>query len=367
MSRYPRTGTQPETLVKILMTVIEKTPAGGATLEDLKDAYTEINDRQPSARTIYRIIRRLNLFFDPLCYGEKCEPGEEAFSAESDEPVRGEKVIQGEKRGRKTYYYFRGKNYNLPVGPHDATMLLLAMYPQLRGAMKSSIEAAMQSIFSNVLGGLSAYASIISELEHVVHVSGSALADPTRSEMLIKEILRAIRERKRIRLSYWRTYDGALTERVVEPHGLLRRLDNWYLTGYCMERQQRRVFLLLNIKELKVLEGSFYRMPPGFSLKEAYQSVWGTWTGEKAPVLETVRLKVEAGPAERFRHALFHESQRVRELPGGELEVVYRLVGAQEMIPWLMSWGGAVEVIEPAWLRNQLMHELQQLLQRYQK
>ena len=208
MSRYPRTGTQPETLVKILMTVIEKTPAGGATLDDLKDAYTEINDRRPSARTIYRIIRRLNLFFDPLCYGENREPGEEDFSVEIDEPVRGEKVIQGIKRGRKTYYYFRSRNCNLPLEPHDARMLLLGMYPQLRGAMKRSIEAAMRSIFSNVLSGLSAYAGIISELEHVVHVSGSALADPARSEKLIKEILRAIREKKRIRLSYWRTYDG---------------------------------------------------------------------------------------------------------------------------------------------------------------
>ena len=65
------------TLVKVLITVIEKTPSGGATLEELQDAYAEINDRRPSVRTIYRLIRRLNLFFDPLCYGEKPEPGEE--------------------------------------------------------------------------------------------------------------------------------------------------------------------------------------------------------------------------------------------------------------------------------------------------
>ena len=65
MTRYPRTGTQPETLVKILITVIEKTPSGGATMEELQEAYAEINDRQPSVRTIYRLIRRLNLFLIP--------------------------------------------------------------------------------------------------------------------------------------------------------------------------------------------------------------------------------------------------------------------------------------------------------------
>ncbi len=45
--RYPRTAAQPETLVKILIAIIEKTPAGGTTLEELQDAYAEINDRRP--------------------------------------------------------------------------------------------------------------------------------------------------------------------------------------------------------------------------------------------------------------------------------------------------------------------------------
>ncbi|MEG3066878.1 MAG: WYL domain-containing protein [Syntrophaceticus schinkii] len=97
-------------------------------------------------------------------------------------------------------------------------------------------------------------------------------------------------------LSYLRTYDGAVTERVVEPHGLLCRLNNWYLTGLCTKRQERRVFLLLNIKNLAVLENSFYSMPPGFSLKEAYQDIWGTWTDDESGDLETVRIKVCAGP-----------------------------------------------------------------------
>lgn len=366
MTCYPRTSSQPETMMKILITVIEKTPSGGATLEDLQDAYAEINDRQPSVRTIYRYIKRLNLFFDPLSYGEKPEPGEVGLAEDdADEAIIGEKAICSKRRGHKTYYIFRSQKSKLPASYLDATMLLLGMYPQLRGAMKRSIEAAMQSIFRNTLSGLSTFAGILSELEHVIHVSGAFPADPAKNEAMIREILRAIREKKRVRLSYLRTYDGAVTERVVEPHGLLCRLNNWYLTGQCTQRQQRRVFLLLNIKDLAVIENSSYCMPPGFSLKKAYQDIWGTWTEDESGELETIRLEVCAGPAERFRHNLFHESQCVRELPDGRLEVTYRLSGAQEMIPWLMSWGGAVEVLEPAWLREQLISSLQETMRCY--
>lgn len=368
VASYPRIAAQPETLVKILIAIIEKTPEGGATLEELQDAYAEINDRRPSERTIYRLIRRLNLFFDPLCYGERPEPGEGAAAGGGeDEDIAGEKAICGRRRGRKTYYIFTGEKNDLPAGVHDATMLLLGLYPQLRGAMKSSIEAAMQSIFRNTLSGLSSFAGMLSELEQVVHVSGAFPEDPVKSELLIREIVRAIRERKRVRLSYLRTYDGAVTERVVEPYGLLCRLNNWYLTGRCTRRGQRRVFLLLNIKDLAVIESSFYRMPPGFSLKELYRDAWGTWTEDESPALETVRLHISAGPAERFRHNRFHDSQRTRELAGGNLEVTYRLRGAQEMIPWLMSWGSAVELLEPLWLKEQLIGNLRETMRHYRK
>ena len=368
MASYPRTGTQPETLVNILITVIEKTPNGGATLEDLRAAYAEINDRRPSVRTIYRHIRRLNLFFDPLCYGEKPEPGEGDFGDEEDgESVAGKKAIYSQRRGCSTCYLFREISNELPASAHDTTMLMLGIYPQLRGAMKSSIKAAMQSIFRNTLTGLSTFAGILSELERLVHVSGAFPADPVKSEALIQEILRALRERKRIRLAYLRTYDGAITERVVEPHGLLCRLNSWYLTGWCTKRRRRRVFLLLNIRELTVLEGSFYHMPRGFSLQEAYRDVWGTWTEDGCGELERVRLRVRAGPSERFRHNLFHESQSAKDLPGGRLEVTYRLTAAQEMIPWLMSWGDAIEVLEPVWLREELIKNLQETMRYYRQ
>lgn len=73
MPVYPRMRDFPEALVKILLTIMEKTPNGGATMEDLKEAYQETRGSTPSNKTIYRSIRRLNLIFNPLAYGETPE------------------------------------------------------------------------------------------------------------------------------------------------------------------------------------------------------------------------------------------------------------------------------------------------------
>ncbi|MGB4428800.1 MAG: hypothetical protein WBI48_04080, partial [Thermacetogeniaceae bacterium] len=116
----------------------------------LKEAYAEINDREPSARTIYRYIRRLNLLFDPLCYGEKPEPGEEDQPEDdTDEAVTGEKAICSKRSGRKTFYIFSGKKSDLLAGNKDVTMMLLGMYPQLRGAMKKALKRLWRASFAN--------------------------------------------------------------------------------------------------------------------------------------------------------------------------------------------------------------------------
>ena len=63
MAAYPKTGRSPEALVNMLITVIEKTPGGGATLEDIREAYSFAKDVEPTDRTIYRNIRRINELF----------------------------------------------------------------------------------------------------------------------------------------------------------------------------------------------------------------------------------------------------------------------------------------------------------------
>lgn len=61
MPYYPRMGDFFGALVKILLTIMEKSLEGGATMEGLKGSYQEIRGSIPSNKTIYRSIRRLNL------------------------------------------------------------------------------------------------------------------------------------------------------------------------------------------------------------------------------------------------------------------------------------------------------------------
>ncbi len=102
-------------------------------------------------------------------------------------------------------------------------------------------------------------------------------------------------------------------------------------------------------------------------MKEVFGSAWGimvTDDAQKAKV-ETVRLRVKKGIAERFKAVSFHDSQQVKCLPHDEAEVCFEVSGAGEMIPWLMSWGPTLQVVEPQWLRDMMVKSLKETMDVY--
>ncbi len=360
MSTFARTGDYPEALVKILLTVIDKTPDGGATLDDLKNAYAEARDRMPHTKTINRAVRRLNILFDPLAYG--------AAEDDTDEPtiaLSGQLAIQPVRANSRLRYKFTRDLKTRPVDPSLAFMMALSLYPQQRGLLGGQFEVVMKLIFEEVLSRLANYCNLYNEIKKYVYVCGPEPINPQKSFQIIEKVLQAIRLKKRVKIDYFRTYDAALTIREIEPYGLICRFNTWYLTGRCCEKNERRIFLLSQIRRIQLVENSICHIPPDFSLHDDYCHNWGVWTEHEAAPPETVRLRVEKGLAERFRINRYHDSQQTKELPDGSIEVSFLLSGAQEMIPWLMTWGSTMELLEPQWLREALAEQLAKALAYY--
>lgn len=366
MTAYPKTGDYPEALVKILLTILEKTPEGGSTMDDLKEAYESIRGTFPSNKTIQRAIQRLNLIFDPLVYGEQKEPGEDEdqeFQGEGLETVP--PVIQPQKRYRKTFYIFTGEIGGNSMDNNIALLMTLGLYTQQKGLFKGYFETVISEIMRETMAKANDYQNIFKKIDKHIYVSGFGPSEPRKNLFKIREVMRAIRNRKRIQLIYLRVYDGITTKREVDPYGLICRFNNWYLVGFCREKQNRRVFLLDHIQRLKVKENSLISLPADFSLRYIYGKAWGVWTEDHPVEPETVRLKVKKGIAEKFKAVNFHESQKICELTNEEIEVTYQLTGAKEMIPWIMSWGMAVEVLEPLWLRETIKEKLHEMILQY--
>jgi predicted DNA-binding transcriptional regulator YafY len=91
---------------------------------------------------------------------------------------------------------------------------------------------------------------------------------------------------------------------------------------------------------------------------------WGIWTSDH-PV--DVLLRFTPRIASRVIATTWHESQEVRELSNGGIELQLLIAEPTEIRNWILGWGQECEVVAPASLRESIRSELQSALAAYSR
>jgi predicted DNA-binding transcriptional regulator YafY len=133
----------------------------------------------------------------------------------------------------------------------------------------------------------------------------------------------------------------------LEPDAALRSV---YLIGHDEPADAMRTYKVERIQSA-TLTLDRYEIPADFDPDEWLANSWGIWSSDTTPTAR-VRLRFAKSVAHRVREAVWHRSQELNELPDGGVEMAVTVAGTVEIRPWILSWGDAVEVIEPAELRD---------------
>ena len=67
-----------------------------------------------------------------------------------------------------------------------------------------------------------------------------------------------------------------------------------------------------------------------------------------------VVIRFDPAVADQVRERDWHETQQMRDLPSGGLEVRLRLGALAEVERWVLGWGASAEVLGPAELRKRI-------------
>jgi predicted DNA-binding transcriptional regulator YafY len=146
----------------------------------------------------------------------------------------------------------------------------------------------------------------------------------------------------------------------LEPDAALRSV---YLIGFDEPAGAMRTYKVERIRSA-TLTTDRYEIPDDFDPDAWLANSWGIWSSEGTPTA-LVRLRFDASVAHRVREAVWHRSQRLTELAGGGVELTVMVAGVIEIRPWVLSWGGAVEVLEPAELREAIAASVRDAAARY--
>jgi len=173
--------------------------------------------------------------------------------------------------------------------------------------------------------------------------------------LALKELRRAVLENRTVEFCYQGRYHQEISYRTADPYGLAYYDGAWYLVAYCHLRQDIRHFRLERLNELSLTAKTFIR-PADFNLRQGQPE-------QERPILIQVQFDNEA--ARRVKESRYFYITAEENNHAGLL-VTLRVRQEQDALGWLLGWGSHAFVLEPASLRQRLIEEAEQLLQKYQ-
>jgi proteasome accessory factor B len=167
---------------------------------------------------------------------------------------------------------------------------------------------------------------------------------PEATDMKRFEIVaRAIQQRRALRFEYRKPGEKNASGRHVHPYHLSCNDNRWYVIGYDVDRDDIRTFALARMNGSMAL-GETFQKPKEFSVAKYLRGSLTVMSGRSD--FEVV-IEFDAWATDQLRGRLWHSSQQVTELPGGESRMRMRLSGLEEVERWVLSWGTHATVIQP--------------------
>lgn len=262
-----------------------------------------------------------------------------------------------------TYHYTEAVDafptVNISEGEVFSLLVAQRALEQYRGTpfhrqLAASFEKLTAALKDTVTFGPSDDMAAVS-FKHV----GVGKADAEVFERLTRGVVR----RLEVTFDYRKPGGAVVERRQVRPYHLSSRQNLWYLVGFDVQRGALRTFAVPRITNVETTSAKFER-PEDFSPEEFFAKALGVVGGGGESYKVMVRFA--AGSADRVREREWHESQKVRELPGGAVELTLQLGALEEIERWVLQWGADAEVVQPKELRRRLSAVALALANKYQ-
>jgi predicted DNA-binding transcriptional regulator YafY len=169
-----------------------------------------------------------------------------------------------------------------------------------------------------------------------------------------REVLSALRLRRRALIRYRSLSSGRTTARWVRPYHVFNLRGDWYLIAWDETRQAIRHFAIHRIRRVTPSTEA-YEIPRGFDFRKYMADSFGIEKGAR-PVDVAVRFAPRQ--ARWIRERKWHRSARIQEELDGALTLRLRVAETSELKRWVLQFGSEAEVLAPASLRRAVADEL---------
>ena len=149
-----------------------------------------------------------------------------------------------------------------------------------------------------------------------------------------------------VEITYTSARDPELRTKLVEPYGVIVGTRHYLVARDALASADRR-FKQYRLDRIIGLKGTanYFERDPDFDIETYCSFAFGSFFSDVEH--RPVRWRFDPRAAPVAREFLFHPNQVMTDLDDGSLLVEFTASGWVEMAWHLVSWGNAVEVLEP--------------------
>lgn len=303
-------------IVSIIMILLEKERIGAQELADMFEV---------SPRTIYRDIDTINMAGIPVC------------------------SVPGVGGGFEIMEKYKIDNKVFSTADLSAILMGLSnLSTMIRGDELVNALAKVKSFIP---------ADRVKDIElkvNQIHIDLSPWIGNRNIQAYLEIIKTALLESKLLSFEYSDRY-GNKTTRTAEPYQLVLKSNHWYWQGYCLKRNDFRLFKISRISNLQILEESF--------TPRDYQKPILDFEDIIATMQKTIKIRIHKSVMDRVLDFCSYE----HFLPDGKEHYIvsFPFIENDYYYNILFSFGNKCECLEPLNIRTEMKRRIQDIAALY--
>ena len=161
-----------------------------------------------------------------------------------------------------------------------------------------------------------------------------------------------MQEQRIIEFDYY--YEKGMMRRRIEPAFVVFQWTAWYVFGYCLDRQDFRMFKLQRLWNLKLSEASFVHreIPPE---KRDFNT--------RLP--DDKKLVAVFHPSTKYRLIETYGLHCTSETEDGNLHLEIGYTHWDNILTWLLGFGDKVTVLEPPEMAQEICEIAKRMMENY--
>lgn len=191
-----------------------------------------------------------------------------------------------------------------------------------------------------------------------------SVEDIPSGERWLTAVMQAMLQDEVLEIQYRKYLSKGMDLRHVHPYAVKEFAKRWYVVGYSEEGGSIRAYAMDRIVSARPT-GAKFRLPKDFDVDRLFVDSYGIYPPEgEQPVL--IRLRATPREAAYLQDLPLHPSQILeKETPEGSFFAL-RVIPNPNLVMDLCHRGDAIEVLEPASLRESVAAYLKKALQQYE-